>query len=74
MKNPIPSPIARPAEYAAGLVGVILLVLTDAGVAISAALLISLPILANWIVTGIAAYLESRTAPQEVDANPDDEA
>lgn len=72
MKNPIPSPIARPAEYAAGLVGVILLVLTDAGVAIGAALLVSLPILANWIVTGIAAYFESRKVTEEVDASPDE--
>lgn len=73
MKNPIPSPIARPAEYAAGLVGVILLVLTDAGIAISSALLISLPILANWIVTGVAAVFDKREAPEEVDgANPDD--
>lgn len=73
MKNPIPSPAARPAEYFAGLVGVILLVLNDAGAGIPAALLVSLPILANWIATGVAEFLTNRRAPQEVDANPDDE-
>lgn len=72
MTNPIPSPRARPSEYVAGLVAVVLLVLNDAGVAIPDPLLVSLPVLAAWIVTGIAAALDNPSAPQEVDANPDD--
>lgn len=71
MKNPIPSPLARPAEYAGGLVGVILLVLLDAGTQIPEGLLVSLPILATWITTGIVAWLTGKSSPEEVDASPD---
>lgn len=72
MKNPIPSPAARPAEYFAGLVGVILLVLNDAGVGIAPALLVSLPILANWLATGVASFFDNRGSAEEVEGQSPD--
>lgn len=53
--NKIPSPLDRPTEYISGLVGIVLLVLTDAGTEINDSLLISIPILAGWITTGLVS-------------------